>query len=501
MLLEMHEIRKSFSGVQVLRGVDFSLKAGEIHALVGHNGAGKSTLMKVLGGNYVDYDGEVRLDGEQVRLGAPRAALQRGVAVIYQDFSLVPDLTVAENIALGREPRGRLSGTIAHGRLRERSKQEAERLGIALPMDRPVRRLGVGAQQMTEIVRACSQDVRILVMDEPTARLAPAERELLFATMRRMAAEQQVGIVYISHFLDEVCRLADRITIMRDGLVVETGSGSSYTVDSLAKLLVGHEIVASLAPTPAGRAADEAREALVVRGLSIHGRPPIDLSIRRGEIVGLAGLVGSGRTRFARALIGDVRSAGSVEVGGRLMRRRNPERATRYGLVLTPEDRKASGLALTSSVEANIVASSLGKLLSTVGIVHPGSRARMALDMIRRFAIRPPARKKIVGQLSGGNAQKVLLARAVASRPKVMILDQPTAGVDIGAKAELHNQIRLAVQQGAGILVISDDLDELLDLSDRIVVMIAGTMSGSFRKAELTRASLLATMSRLPGRA
>jgi ABC-type sugar transport system ATPase subunit len=500
MLLEMREIRKSFSGVQVLRGVDFSLKAGEIHALVGHNGAGKSTLMKVLGGNYVDYDGEVRLDGEEVRLGAPRAALQRGVAVIYQDFSLVPDLTVAENIALGREPRGRLSGIIAHGRLRERSKQEAERLGIALPMNMPVRRLGVGAQQMTEIVRACSQDVRILVMDEPTARLAPAERELLFATMRRMAEEQQVGIVYISHFLDEVCRLADRITIMRDGLVVETGSGSSYTVDSLAKLLVGHEIVASLSPTPAGRGADEAREALNVRGLSIHGRPPIDLSIRRGEIVGLAGLVGSGRTRFARALIGDVRGAGSVEVDGRLMKRRNPDRATRYGLVLTPEDRKASGLALTSSVEANIVASSLGKLLATAGIVHPGSRARMALDMIQRFAIRPPARKKIVGQLSGGNAQKVLLARAVASRPKVMILDQPTAGVDIGAKSELHNQIRLAAQQGAGILVISDDLDELLDLSDRIMVMTAGTMSGSFRKAELTRASLLATMSRLPGR-
>ncbi|WP_162931656.1 MULTISPECIES: sugar ABC transporter ATP-binding protein [unclassified Mesorhizobium] len=498
MLLEMRNIRKSFSGVQVLRGVDFSLEPGEIHALVGHNGAGKSTLMKVLGGNYADYTGDIRLAGEDIRLGAPRDALQRGIAIIYQDFSLVPELSVAENIALGREPRGLVSGTIAYKQLRERSELEAKQLGIALPMDMPVRRLGVGAQQLTEIVRACSQDVRILVMDEPTARLAPAERELLFSTMRRMAAEKKVGIVYISHFLDEVCRLSDRITVMRDGAVVETNAGSSYTVDSLAQLLVGHDVVASSAP-PAGESlADESREALTVKNLSIEGRAPTDLTIRHGEIVGLAGLVGSGRTRFARALIGDVRNTGSVAVDGRAVTRRTPGRAVRNGLVLVPEDRKVSGLALTSSVEANIVTSSLAKLLSKAGIVRPGSRPRMALDMIKRFAIRPPDRKKIVGQLSGGNAQKVMVARAVASRPKVMLLDQPTAGVDIGAKAELHNQIRLAAQQGAGILVISDDLDELLDLSDRIAIMTGGTISGSFRKADLSRASLLAAISRVP---
>ncbi|WP_181182176.1 MULTISPECIES: sugar ABC transporter ATP-binding protein [unclassified Mesorhizobium] len=498
MLLEMRNIRKHFAGVPVVRGVDFSLKPGEIHALVGHNGAGKSTLMKVLGGNYADYEGEIVLAGEQIRLTMPRDALQRGIAIIYQDFSLVPELSVADNIALGREPRGRFAGTIAHAQLRERSQQEAQRLGIALPMDVPVRRLGVGAQQLTEIVRACSQDIRILVMDEPTARLAPAERELLFSTMRRMAAEQKVGIVYISHFLDEVCRLADRVTIMRDGTVVETGAGSSYTVDSLAHLLVGHDIAENLAAAPGGSPASEVGEVLRVEQLQVHGRPPINLSIRRGEIVGLAGLVGSGRTRFARAVIGDVRSSGSVRVDGRAMKGRTPGRAVRGGLVLVPEDRKVSGLALTASVEANVVASSLAKLLATVGIVHPGSRARMALDMIKRFAIKPPDRRKIVGQLSGGNAQKVLVARAVASRPKVMILDQPTAGVDIGAKAELHNQIRFAARQGAGVLVISDDLDELLDLSDRVAIMTGGTISGSFHKTELTRASLLAAISRVP---
>ena len=500
MLLEMRNIRKSFSGVPVLRGVDFSLAAGEIHALVGHNGAGKSTLIKVLGGNYADYQGEIRLADQAIRPSAPREALQRGVAIIYQDFSLVPDLTVAENIALGREPRG-LPGTIAHKRMRVRSEQETERLGISLPMDIPVRRLGVGAQQMTEIVRACSQDVRVLVMDEPTARLAPGERELLFATMRRMAQEQQVGIIYISHFLDEVCRLADRVTIMRDGTVVETGKGSDYTVDSLARLLVGHEIAASPTSPELEDATETGESALEIQALSVEGRAPIDLAVRRGEIVGLAGLVGSGRTRFARALIGDLRSTGGVKVNGHALTRRNPEKSMRHGLALVPEDRKAKGLALNASVEANVVASALGKLLSRLGIVRPGSRPEMARDMIRRFDIRPPDRRKPVGQLSGGNAQKVLLARAIASRPQAMILDQPTAGVDIGAKTELHDQIRSAAQEGAGILVISDDLDELLDLSDRIVVMAAGRLNGTFRKTELNRASLLAAMSRVPGRA
>jgi len=498
-LLEMRDIRKSFSGVRVLRGVDFSLAAGEIHALVGHNGAGKSTLMKVLGGNYADYEGEIRLAGQEIRPATPAEALQRGIAIIYQDFSLVPDLTVADNIALGREPRGKLPGTIGHADLRERSRQEAERLGIALPMDVPIRRLGVGAQQLTEIVRACSQDVRILVMDEPTARLAPAERQLLFATMRRMAEEQKVGIIYISHFLDEVCQLADRITILRDGAVVETGEGASYTVDRLANLLVGHAMDSASSPAKAAGSAKSLGPALVARGLSVAGRPPLDITIQRGEIVGLAGLIGSGRTRLARALIGDVKSTGAVEVDGRALKRRTPERATRAGLVLVPEDRKVSGLALAASVEANMVASALGKLLSRAGIVRPGSRARMAMDMIRRFAVRPPDRNKPAGKLSGGNAQKVLLARAVASKPKVMLLDQPTAGVDIGAKAELHNQIRLLAGEGAGILVISDDLDELIDLSDRIVVLTAGKVNGTFAADELTRASLLAAMSRVQG--
>jgi len=495
MLLEMQNIRKGFSGVQVLRGVDFSLKPGEIHALVGHNGAGKSTLMKVLGGNYSDYEGTITISGQPVELRTPKDALGQGVAIIYQDFSLVPELSVADNIALGREPKGKFKGTLAHRALRERSAREAASLGITLPMDAPVRTLGVGAQQLTEIVRACSKEVRILVMDEPTARLAPAERELLFATMRRMANERQVGIVYISHFLDEVSRLSDRVTIMRDGAVVETGPGSSYTVNQLAQLLVGQENAALSVETQANDEPHGGGEALSASNLVINDRPPIDLSIRVGEIVGLAGLVGSGRTRLARALIGDVRSKGVIKIGGKHVKRLSPERATRNGLALVPEDRKVTGLALGASVEANIVVSALGKFMSRAGIVKPGSRPKLAEDMIRRFVIRPPDRKKIVGNLSGGNAQKVLLARAVGSKPVALILDQPTAGVDIGAKAELHNQIRATAKQGAGILVISDDLDELLDLSDSVLVMNAGTITNRYKKSELTRASLLAAIS------
>ena len=481
--------------VWALKDVSFQVQTGEIHCLVGENGAGKSTLMKVLSGVYPfgDYEGDILFEGQVQKFAGIRDSEHAGIAIIYQDFALVPDLSVADNIALGREPRGRVSGTIDHGETRKRSAAEAQALGVNLPMDAPVRTLGVGAQQLTEIVRACSKDVKILVMDEPTARLAPGERELLFATMKRMARERQVGIVYISHFLDEVCRLSDRITLMRDGLVVETGSGEDYTVDRLAERLVGHELAAF---DRAGRLSTFGPEALSVKGLTIKDRPPIDFAIRRGEIVGLAGLVGSGRTRLARALIGDVRSQGTIAIDGRPFRRLSPEKATRCGLALVPEDRKITGLALGVSVENNICVSALGKFMSVAGLVRPGTRRSLAEEMIKRFVIRPPDPRKIVGNLSGGNAQKVLLARAIGSRPVALVLDQPTAGVDIGAKGELHQQIRLAAQQGSGVLVISDDLDELLELSDSILVMQAGAVTGRFATQELTRASLLSAISR-----
>lgn len=495
MRLEMRAISKAFSAGPVLHDVDFNLHAGEIHALVGHNGAGKSTLVKTLAGNFADYGGEITIDGQVRALHSPREALAHGVAIIYQDFALVPDLSVAANIALGREPPGVLPGLMPHKALRARSAREAEALGIKLPMDAPIRRLGVAAQQLTEIVRACSQDVALLVMDEPTARLAPAEREHLFAVMRRMAREKGVGIIYISHFLEEVRAIADRITVMRDGRVVETGAASQYTVEELARLLVG--------PTDISLASGDAQSVrkpigppmLEAVDLSVAGRPALSLTVHAGEIIGLAGLIGSGRTRLARALIGDVASTGVVRLNGRELLRRSPRRSASAGLVMVPEDRKSSGLALVASVRANIEVTALGRQLSRAGIVLRGRRRALVQDLIQRFRIRPPDPTRPVGTLSGGNAQKVLLARAVAAKPRAVILDQPTAGVDIGAKAELHKLVMLAAEEGAAVILISDDLDELLGLSDRIVVMTEGRPRVPVPREGLDRASLLAAIS------
>jgi ABC-type sugar transport system ATPase subunit len=498
MLLEMREIRKSFSAGPVLHGVDFSVRAGEIHALVGHNGAGKSTLMKTLAGNFADYGGQILIEGRACALHTPAEALAQGVAIIYQDFALVPDLSVAANIALGREPAGAFRGLMPHKALRDRSAREAAALAIDLPMDTPVRKLGVAAQQLTEIVRACSQDVRILVMDEPTARLAPAEREHLFAVMRRMCRDRGVGIIYISHFLEEVRAIADRVTIMRDGRIVETNDAAAYTVEDLAHLLVGTSDIV-LSGQGEGRRSSVKPGAPVVlelADLSVAGRPGVSVTVAAGEVLGLAGLVGSGRTRLARAIVGDVVSTGRIRVDGRDLTRRSPGRAAAAGLVMVPEDRKISGLALAASIEQNMEVTALSRSLSRFGIVLRAKRRKTVDDLIRSFRIQPPDRAKPVGTLSGGNAQKVLLARAVAARPRVMILDQPTAGVDIGAKSELHKLIALAAEEGAAVILISDDLDELLGLSDRIMVMAEGVPGTPMPQASLDRAKLLAAISR-----
>lgn len=494
MLLRMKDIRKRFGSIEVLHGVDFDVRRGEIHALVGHNGAGKSTLMKILGGNFEDYEGEISIDGETLNLNSPAESIDRGVAMIYQDFSLIPDMTVAQNIALGREPDGLLPGTVNHTEIRSRSKREAQAVGIELPMDTPIRRLGVASQQLTEIVRACSRNLRILVMDEPTARLAPKEREHLFAVMRRMAKNSDVGIVYISHFLDEVIEVCDRVTVLRDGDLVETNPASHYTVEALSALLVDKRDTQA-APDRRHVTSHSGRILLEVRDLAFPGQAPTSFSIRQGEILGLAGLIGSGRTRLARALIGDMDATGNVAVEGLELRRRSPQTSARAGLVMVPEDRKISGLAPNASMEANISVTALGVLSEFGRIISLKSRRKLANKLIGDFGIRPPDPEYRVNRLSGGNAQKVLVARAMAALPKVLILDQPTAGVDVGAKAELHNLVRLAAEQGAAVLLISDELEELIGLADRISVLSGGRVQAPRNSADFTPASLLAEMS------
>jgi ABC-type sugar transport system ATPase subunit len=491
-LLAMRGIRKRFAAGEVLHGVDFTLNHGEIHALVGQNGAGKSTLMKVLGGVYPDHAGDVAIEGRRVRLDSPRRALDAGVAVIYQEFALVPDLSVAENIALGREPEVPGRGVIARRLLDRRSAEEAAEFGIALPMAVHVRELGVAEQQLTEVVRALARRARILVMDEPTARLSPGERDRLFATIRGLR-EAGVGIVYISHFLEEVFEVADTVTVLRDGHVVASRPAAELDLASLATLMVGGTLAGSTRAHAADRlvAGDPVLE---LDRVSVVGRPPVSFEVRAGEILGVAGLVGSGRTRLARTLVGIGRPAGTIRVGGRAVRFESPAAAARAGVVLLPEDRKRDGLVLSASIGTNVTLTALGRSLSRFGFVRRAARARLMRALIERFRIMPADPERAVRTLSGGNQQKSLLARAFAADARVLILDQPTAGVDVGAKAELYERILEMARRGVAIVLISDDLDELLLLTDSIVVMHAGRSVGVRPTDALSREGLLAAI-------
>ena len=493
-LLEARGIRKSFAGVEVLHGVDFQLHGGEIHAVLGHNGAGKSTLMKIIAGVQPDDGGELRIDGHKVSFPTPRAAADSGIAVIYQDFALVPDMTVAENIALGREPAGRFSGLLSHRALRQRSEEEVREFGLALPMDVAVRHLGVAAKQQTEIARALAKRARILIMDEPTARLAPHERQQLFAIMRRLA-QSGVGIIYISHFLEEIFEIADRVTVLRDGAVVASGGIGDFKIEKLVALLVGHdETPASQSVTAMPAASGE--PVLVLENVSVRGRPPVDLSLAPGEVLAISGLIGAGRSSLARSIVGDLGFSGTLRIAGRPYHSMTPQRAARLGVVMVPEDRKQNGLVLTGSVLDNLELTALSTTLSRFGIVRRRRSAELARAAIGRFRIMPPDPEKIVGKLSGGNAQKVLLARAALAGPRVLILDQPTAGVDTGAKMELHRQIRAIAAEGVAVLLISDDLDEILDLSNRIAIMAGGSIVSVTAAGTIDRPGLLAAISR-----
>ncbi len=491
-LLEMRDITKDFSGGRVLFGVDLSLMAGEVHALVGQNGAGKSTLVKILAGVYPDYGGSVRLAGETIDLRDPRQALDHGVAVIYQDFMLVPEMTVAENIALGHEPGKR--GLVAHSRVREASAAEAARLGIELPIDAPVKQLGVAGQQLTEIVKAISRRARILVMDEPTARLSGSERQRLFATVRDLAASG-VGIIYISHFLEEIFEVADRVTVLRDGRVVTVESTARLDLPRLAGLIVGHAMAERSARRVTTRR--EGTPAVSLKGFGLPGRTGLlDLDIAAGEIVGLSGLVGSGRTSLARGLVGMERSVvGTVTVGPWSGRPRDPAQAARAGILLLAEDRKRQGLVLPRSVAENIALTALRTTLTRFGLVRSQRRGVVVRELMDRLSV-VPARSDIpVARLSGGNQQKVVFARAIAASARVLILDQPTAGVDVGAKEELYAQIDRLAGEGIAMILISDDLDELLRLSDRIVVMRRGHPQPPAPVAHFDRAGLLEAIS------
>ncbi len=470
--LALRKVTKAFGSIEVLHGIDMEVQSGEIHGLVGQNGAGKSTITKILAGGYPDYGGRIELDGEQVNLANPRAARRSGIAVIYQEFSLVPQMTVAENIVLGDEPGGQIYGP----RLARKAAAELlERTGMAAEprLDAVVHSLSAAEQQRVEIAKALTRDARVVVLDEPTARLAEPERVQLFALMRQIA-QRGASLIFISHFLEEVMEVTDEITVLRDGSVVAHGPTSGVTAASLSTALVGRELAKETA-TGSKRGAAGA-EMLRAVGLS-GGRQVHDASLvlHTGEILGLGGLVGSGRSSLARMLVGALRpTSGELFVRGELVHFRTPREALRHGIALVPEDRRTQGIVQTSSIGTNLMTMSLAAKRSTLGLVQPRDARRRVREAVARFEVRPADEHRIVGTLSGGNQQKVVLARAVLADPDILVVDQPTAGVDVGTKTEIHAMLRDLAAEGKAVLVVSDDVEELVTLAQRIVVMRRG---------------------------
>ena len=485
MLLRMEGIVKSFPGVKALRGAHLEVAPGEVHALMGENGAGKSTLMKVLGGVHPLDEGAMTWQDRPFRPHSPHQARQAGIEFIHQELMLAENLSVAENILLGHLParHGVVDWKAAH----QQAAGAAARLGVELPLAERAGTLNVGTRQMVEIARAMSGNASLIVMDEPTAALTEKEAAHLFDVIRRLR-EQGTAIVYISHRMPEVFTLSDRITVMRDGSTVGTWCKDEVTPDAIVRHMVGRDVTDQFAP----RKAKIGEPVLEVEGLTSTRVHDISLTVRAGEIVGLAGLVGAGRTELARALMGADRVlSGSVKVGGQPVKADHPAAAIRYGIGYVTEDRKGDGLLLGRSIEENVALGSLARL-SHNGFMDAGAARRMVDASMQAFKVRASGPQQVVGTLSGGNQQKVLMARWLALQCKVLILDEPTRGVDVGARAEIYALIEEMAEKGMALLLISSDLPELLGLSDRIVVIREGRVAGRFERAAATPEAVMA---------
>jgi ribose transport system ATP-binding protein len=487
-LLELRHIAKQFPGVRALDGVTFAVHPGEVHMLLGENGAGKSTLMKVMSGVYRADEGEFLHKGERVEINSPKDAQALGVAVIYQEFSLVPHLDIAQNMYIGREFRGRFPGTVDNVRAHVEAKKILELLGFDVDAHTPVHKLGVAQQQMIEIAKALSQNARILVMDEPTAPLSERETENLFRVIRLLRS-QGVAIVYISHRMSEVFALGDRITVLRDGRMVGAAVPSETTPAELVRMMVGRDVDLTYArsfceqPGPA---------ALRMRGVSSpNGIQDVNIEVRVGEIVGLAGLVGSGRSEVARAAFGiDPVSDGEVEVFGK-RRKGEPHESVKLGMALIPESRKHEGLAVTRSVGDNLMLSGLAMRFPG-GWFRPRLARKIAHEMVTNLRIATPTVTRRTAVLSGGNQQKIVIGKWLATGAKLFIFDEPTRGIDVGAKAEIFALISKLVKEGAAVLLISSELLEIVHVCDRAYVMREGKVAGQLARDELSEENLLA---------
>ncbi len=482
---ELRDISKRFGATQAVDSVSLDLRSGEVHALVGENGAGKSTLVKVLAGIYAPDSGSIFLDGQRMVIRGPANARQLGIAVVHQEPSLFPDLSVAENVFLGHQPSGRF-GSIAWGSMRTAARRLFEELDVRLDVASPVRGLSMADQQLVEIAKALSVEARVLILDEPTASLSAHEVDRLFA-IARQARERGVAVLFVNHRLEEVFELSDRVTVLRDGRRVITADTSDLTTADLVRHMVGRDVTMfPKVATTAGEVLLEARD--LTRSDAFMN---VSFSVRAGEILGFAGLVGAGRTEIARVLFGiDRADSGEIRLAGQPVRFDSPAAALSNGVAYVPEDRHQEGLVLDFSIASNVSLPILPRLFPRL-FVHRETERRLAADYAERLSVRSTGVDQLVGALSGGNQQKVLIAKWLATKPRVLILDEPTRGIDIGAKAEVHRIIADLAASGLAIILISSELPEVLAMSDRILVMHEGRITAELARADATEEQVM----------
>ncbi|MEV4344291.1 sugar ABC transporter ATP-binding protein [Actinoplanes sp. NPDC049596] len=493
-LLDITEVSKTFPGVRALDRVSFTLRPGEVHALVGENGAGKSTLIKVLTGVYQPDEGLVHYRGEHVRFGTPMDAQRAGISTIYQEVNLVPLMSVAHNLFLGREPRNAL-GLVDKKAMEREAREILVDYGVTTDVRRQLGTLALGAQQMVALARAVMIDAKVVIMDEPTSSLEPREVRTLFEVIRDLHA-RGIGIVYVSHRLDELYEICDAVTILRDGRVVHTGQLAELSRIKLVSLMLGREMTeGATAFSGAATGDSDAPPVLRVRELnSRHKLHDVSFDVRPGEVVGLGGLLGAGRSETIKAIGGAYHlDSGEVRVDGHLLRRSSTVRAVKAGIAVQPEDRKAEGIVPALSVRENIALAILPRM-SRLGLVSDKRIDEIVATYMRRLRIKAASPDQAVGDLSGGNQQKVLLARLLATGPKVLLLDEPTRGIDVGAKAEVQSLIDELAAEGLGVVLVSSDAEELIEGSDRVVVLRDGVVVGTLTGAAVTTEDLMAAI-------
>lgn len=489
-LLVMKGIKKSFSNNHVLKGIDFEVKPGEVHVLLGENGAGKSTLIKILTGAYQKDEGEIYWEGQPVQISSPLDAMQLGIATIYQELNVIPELKVYENIFLGREIKGNGKFSfINHKQMKESAKQFLQMLGQDPAIaEQPLGYLGIGQQQLVEIAKALTLDAKLIIMDEPTASLSQSEVEQLYKTVEQLK-EKGIAIIFISHRLEEIKQIGDRITILRDGFKIDTLPVKTTSTDHWIELMVGR----TLEEKYPKQTFTLGEEGFRVEDLKVSGfKEPVSFSIRRGEIVGISGLVGAGRTELARAIFGaDKKEKGKIYVDGKLVDIKSPRDAISAGIAFITEDRKSEGLLLDQPLYMNIVLANMDNFRKKSKLIDLKKIKQGAMDYVKELKIRPGNIELNARKLSGGNQQKVVIAKWLCTKAKVFIFDEPTRGIDVGAKVEVYRLMNQLVENGAIVLMISSDLPEILGMCDRVLVMSEGKITADFPINEASQEKIM----------